>query len=160
MSDKKINFSLLEDLDPNSFLGKVLTMPTTEITEYFKKDFPEPTQDQASAGSIGNLSMLEQALLTQASRTTAAVTQLTDDFMARTETEAFKKLDISEKEAQLKEITDTAESLSDEVHEYVEISQESTSVRFPNLAQKSPYTFICSDGNLYPLPTGADAPNA
>lgn len=157
MSENRIvNSRLLEDLEVNSFLGKLLTTTDAEITECFTKDFPPPTEAQLAAGPVGTLSKLERAAMAQASKLTSTITKMSQDFIELADTEAFKQLELRERIKQKEVVTNKIQALAVEVHEYVEFSQELTTARLPHVDTNVRGYFLCNDGNFYSVP-GAQA---
>lgn len=158
MSENRIiNSRLLENLDVTSFLGRILTTTDEEITECFTKDFPPPTAKQLAAGPVGTLSKLEMAAMVQASKTTTTIIKMTDDFIELTTTDEFKRLAPTERKRQLEVVTATTQKLTQEVRDYVELSQELTTERLPHVDTDISGYYLCSDGSFYDVAGGQSA---
>lgn len=146
--ERQVNQALLKDLDPNSFLGKVLTTTDEEIDEVFAEKVTAATEKEIATGPIGQLTNLEKALFTQGILADAEGEKIVDDFNTSIQNESFSDLSLKEMVKRRNAAAIASNKFSKDAHRYQKIAWASVNARYPKTNSDDNYRFD-KEGKVY-----------
>lgn len=150
MSEKRqVNMGLLEGLDENTFLGKVLTTTNEEIDEVFNTEVTDPSEKEVAAGPIGTLTPLEKALFAQAYKSNNAGKKIANDFNAFAKTPEFEALTDEGKSEKYHKDAKATNEHKKAAQRYSKMGWASVGVRYPAIESDDIAYGFGKDGNIY-----------
>lgn len=148
MSEKRqINMGLLEGLDENTFLGKVLTTTNEEIAEVFNTEITTPSEKEVAAGPIGTLTPLEKALFAQAHYAKKQADKLADEYNEAAKKPEFDELPIDEQREKYEAASEAVENEQRNAQHYLKLAWSMVRKRLGDAAGEE--IGIRKDGNIY-----------
>ena len=149
---KPFNQAILDDLNKDSFLGKLFTTTEEEMLACVRNEFPAPDEKQVAAGPLGALNKFETALLTQLTNANAAAKKAATDFMKEEDSSEPKEVDLLELLSKGGEAIAGAIQHKKFATGYRNLLNEALHNRISALKEAENGYSICNDGNIYAAP--------